>query len=91
MTNLSSNSKIALFSSQRKFNQAHMTIENILLETTLLLHKTISIYKRKLNFINNLKLITTETFGDLQCNFYRNMIDNILARQQIDIAFIREY
>lgn len=48
MTNLSSNSKIALFSSQNKFNQAHMTIENILLETTLLLHKTISIYKKEI-------------------------------------------
>lgn len=28
----------------------------------------------------NLKLVTTEKFGDLNCNFYRNMNgDNILA------------
>ena len=34
-----------------------------------------------------LKLITTETFGDLSCNFYRNMNDNILlTREQIGIA-----
>ena len=26
---------------------------------------------------NDLKLITTETFGDLSCNFYRNMNDDI--------------
>ena len=33
---------------------------------------------------NNLKLITTETFGDLSCNFYRNMNDDILlTREQI--------
>lgn len=50
MTNLSSNSKIALFSSQRKFNQAHMIIENIHLETTLLLHKTTSIYINEIEF-----------------------------------------
>lgn len=36
---------------------------------------------------NNLKLITTETFGDLSCNFYRNMNDDILLiREQIGIA-----
>jgi prophage antirepressor-like protein len=36
---------------------------------------------------NNLKLITTETFGELQCNFYRNMNDNILlTREQIGTA-----
>lgn len=36
---------------------------------------------------NNLKLITTETFGDLSCNFYRNMNDDILlTREQIGIA-----
>lgn len=36
---------------------------------------------------NNLKLITTETFGDLSCNFYRNMNDNILlTREQIGLA-----
>lgn len=35
----------------------------------------------------NLKLITTETFGDLQCNFYRNMNDDILlTREQIGTA-----
>lgn len=27
---------------------------------------------------NNLRLITTETFGDLSCNFYCNMNDDIL-------------
>lgn len=36
---------------------------------------------------NNLKLITTETFGDLSCNFYRNLNDDILlTREQIGIA-----
>ena len=36
---------------------------------------------------NNLKLITTETFGDLTCNFYRNMNDDILlTREQIGSA-----
>lgn len=36
---------------------------------------------------NNLKLITTETFGDLPCNFYRNINDDILlTREQIDTA-----
>ncbi len=36
---------------------------------------------------NNLKFITTETFGDLPCNFYRNMNDDIfLTREQIGIA-----
>lgn len=36
---------------------------------------------------NNLKLITTETFGDLFCNFYRNMNDEILlTREQIGLA-----
>lgn len=37
--------------------------------------------------MNNLKLITTENFGDLQCNFYRNMNDDILlTRKQIGSA-----
>ena len=37
--------------------------------------------------INNLKLITTERFGDLDCNFYQNMNDNILlTREQIGTA-----
>ena len=36
---------------------------------------------------NRLKLITTETFGDLSCNFYRNMNDDILlTREQIGLA-----
>lgn len=36
---------------------------------------------------NNLKLITTEKFGDLNCNFYRNMNDDILlTREQIGTA-----
>ena len=36
---------------------------------------------------NNLKLITTETFGDLPCNFYRNINDDILlTREQIGTA-----
>ena len=36
---------------------------------------------------NNLKLITTETFGDLSCNFYRNMNDDILlTREQIGLT-----
>lgn len=35
----------------------------------------------------NLKLITTETFGDLSCNFYRNMNNDILlTREQIGQA-----
>ena len=37
--------------------------------------------------MNNLKLVTTETFGDLSCNFYRNMNDDILlTREQIGQA-----
>ena len=37
--------------------------------------------------MTNLKLITTETFGDLSCNFYRNMNDDILlTREQIGQA-----
>lgn len=36
---------------------------------------------------NNLTLITTETFGDLSCNFYRNTNDDILlTREQIGSA-----
>lgn len=36
---------------------------------------------------NNLKLVTTETFGDLPCDFYRNMNDDILlTREQIGTA-----
>lgn len=37
--------------------------------------------------MTNLKLITTENFGDLSCNFYRNMNDDILlTREQIGTA-----
>lgn len=37
--------------------------------------------------MSNLKLITTEKFGDLDCNFYRNMNDDILlTREQIGTA-----
>ena len=32
--------------------------------------------------MTNLKLITTETFGDLSCNFYRNMNDDILLTRE---------
>lgn len=36
---------------------------------------------------NNLTLITTETFGDLSCNFYRNVNDDVLlTREQIGQA-----
>ena len=36
---------------------------------------------------NNLTLITTETFGDLPCNFYRNINNDILlTREQIGTA-----
>ena len=36
---------------------------------------------------NNLKLVTTETFGDLPCDFYCNMNDDILlTREQIGTA-----
>lgn len=35
----------------------------------------------------NLKLITTESFGELPCNFYRNANDNVLlTREQIGQA-----
>ena len=41
---------------------------------------------------NNLKLITTETFGDLSCNFYRNLNDDILlTREQIGLALEYKY
>lgn len=37
--------------------------------------------------MSNLKLVTTENFGDLQCNFYRNLNDDILlTREQIGAA-----
>lgn len=37
--------------------------------------------------MTKLKLITTENFGELQCNFYRNMNDDILlTREQIGTA-----
>lgn len=37
--------------------------------------------------MTNLKLITTENFGDLSCNFYRNMNDDVLlTREQIGTA-----
>ena len=37
--------------------------------------------------MTTLKLITTESFGDLQCNFYRNMNDDVLlTREQIGTA-----
>lgn len=37
--------------------------------------------------MSNLKLITTETFNNLPCNFYRNMNDDILlTRDQIGQA-----
>ena len=37
--------------------------------------------------MSNLKLIKTETFGDLSCNFYRNMNDDILlTREHIEEA-----
>lgn len=40
----------------------------------------------------NLKLITTEKFGDLACNFYRNMNDDILlTREQIGTALEYQY
>lgn len=42
--------------------------------------------------MTKLKLITTETFGDLSCNFYRNMNDDILlTREQIGIALDYKY
>ena len=42
--------------------------------------------------MNNLKLITTETFGDLSCNFYRNVNDDILlTREQIGQALKYAY
>lgn len=37
--------------------------------------------------MNNLKLITTENFGNISCDFYRNMNDDILlTREQIGSA-----
>ena len=37
--------------------------------------------------MSNLKLITTENFGNIPCNFYRNMNDDILlTREQIGQA-----
>ena len=35
----------------------------------------------------NIRLITAETFGDVACNFYRNMNDDIIrTREQIGSA-----
>lgn len=37
--------------------------------------------------MNNLKLVTTENFGSISCDFYRNMNDDILlTREQIGSA-----
>ena len=37
--------------------------------------------------MSKLKLVTTENFGNLECNFYRNMNDDILlTREQIGQA-----
>lgn len=37
--------------------------------------------------MSKLKLVTTENFGDVQCNFYRNMNDDImLTREQIGLS-----
>ena len=37
--------------------------------------------------MSNLKLVTTENFGNLECNFYKNMNDDIfLTRDQIGQA-----
>lgn len=37
--------------------------------------------------MSNLKLVTTENFGNISCDFYRNMNDNILlTREQIGSA-----
>ena len=33
--------------------------------------------------MTNLKLITTEIFGDLSCNFYRNMNGDILLTENV--------
>lgn len=42
--------------------------------------------------MSNLKLITTENFGDLSCNFFRNMNDDILpTREQIGTALEYSY
>ena len=30
--------------------------------------------------MGNLKLITTETFNNLSCNFYRNIFDELVGR-----------
>lgn len=37
--------------------------------------------------MSNLKLVTTENFGNISCDFYRNMNDDILlTREQIGSA-----
>lgn len=37
--------------------------------------------------MSSLKLITTENFGNIACDFYRNMNDDILlTREQIGLA-----
>lgn len=42
--------------------------------------------------MGNLKLITTERFGDIACDFYRNMNDDILlTREQIGTALEYKY
>jgi len=41
----------------------------------------------ELNYMNKFKLVTTEKFGELDCNFYRNMNNDILlTRYQIGTA-----
>lgn len=42
--------------------------------------------------MSNLKLVTTENFGNISCDFYRNMNDNILlTREQIGSALEYKY
>lgn len=61
---------------------------------TIQINKRISKYQIKnikikeiFTMNNNLKLITTEKFGELDCSFYRNMNDDILlTREQIGQA-----
>lgn len=58
-------------------------MENYTLETD----SHILTNKGEILFMSNLKLITTEKFGEIECNFYRNRNDEILlTREQVGTA-----
>lgn len=46
--------------------------------------------KKGIKTMNNLKLVTTETFTNLSCDFYRNVNDVILTKLNLQITKAKE-